>query len=140
MGLASSVVGNFQTVRSDTVVVLEEGDDAQVWNVPVADVRRFEISEGWHTRDGGMMLKWGLIGAAGGAAIGAVVSVLLEAGADANENYKTGLNALVGAGIGGGIGAYYGSTRSIERWRSVSIPRRVGLVPTRGGVALVAAF
>ena len=139
-GLVAPVIGSFQAIRSDSLVVLEDGASAQVWSVPVGGVSRFEISEGWHTRDGVKMLKFGALGAAGGLVLGAAISALLDIGAKANESYDTGLNALLGAAIGGGIGAYYGSTRSVERWRPVALPRRMGLSPAPRGLSIGADF
>jgi hypothetical protein len=86
------------------------------------------------------MTRYAIIGAGAGAVAGWLVAALLE-GASSSE-YNDFLSAAVGAGVGAGAGAAYGYRKLEEHWTPVPIPRRVGLVPTRGGfrLALSASF
>jgi hypothetical protein len=80
------------------------------------------------------MTRWALIGAGGGAVAGWLVAAILEGATD--SKYNDVLSAGVGAAVGAGFGAAYGARVQEEHWTQISIPRRVGLVPTRNGVRL----
>lgn len=135
--LLTPVIGSFQGVRQDSLVVLEDGDAAQIWAVQIGRVTRLEVSEGWRRGDRRRAVRWGVIGGLGGAALGYVVSAILQNGADETERYPKGINMALGAALGGGLGAFYGYSRTIEHWRSVPVPRRASTSAAPLGPAAV---
>jgi uncharacterized membrane protein YeaQ/YmgE (transglycosylase-associated protein family) len=126
------VIGNFQGMRRDTVVVIEEGAGAQAWTFRSSEVDRIEVSAGMKGGNAGPTTRWALIGAGVGVVTGVLASAILEA--STNSKYDNLLSGVVGAGIGGAIGAAYGFRKPQEHWTRVAIPRRVGILPTRDGV------
>lgn len=138
--VVAPVIGTFQGMRSDTVVVIEEGTSAQVWNFTRSTIGRLEVSAGMHGGNRGPTTRYALIGAGIGAVAGVLAAVILES--NSTSKYNEVLSAAVGAAVGGGVGAAYGYRILEERWTSVPIPRRIGLAPVRGGVriGLAASF
>ena len=129
--VVAPVIGSYQGMRRDTVVVIEDGTAAQVWSFTSATIERIEVSAGMKGGNRGPMTRWGLIGAGVGAGAGLLVSVILEGASDSEYNHA--MNAVIGAGIGGAAGVVYGRRKVEEHWTQVAIPRRVGFVPTRDG-------
>jgi hypothetical protein len=138
--VVAAVTGNFQGMRRDTLVVIEDGNAGQAWSFTPATIDKLEVSVGFKGGNKGPMTRWGVIGAGGGAVAGWLVAALLESSSD--SKYNNVLSAGVGAVVGGGLGVAYGYRVQEENWAPVPIPRRVGLVPTRRGirVGLAAAF
>ena len=139
--LLTPVVGSYQGVRADSLVFLEDGEAAQIWAVPIRQVTRLEVSEGWRRGDRRRAIRWGIFGGIGGAAIGYIASSLLQRGADETEKYPKGVNMALGAAVFGGLGAFLGYNNTIERWRTVPVPARASsssapVGPSAGGVAL----
>lgn len=132
--LVAPVIGNYQGMQRDTLLVFEEGEAGQRWAFSSATVNRLEVSDGMKSGNRGPMTRWALIGAGLGAATGLVAAAILEGSSD--SEYSEALSAVVGAAIGAGAGAAYGYRVREERWTSVPIPRRVGLVPSRPGLRL----
>jgi hypothetical protein len=129
--VVAPIVGTYQTLRGDTVVVIEDGTAAKIWSFKTSTIDRLEVSAGMKGHNRGPMTKWALIGAGGGAAAGWLTAVALESASD--DQYSDFLSAAVGAGLGAIAGAVYGSRVLEEHWDSVPVPRRVGLMPTRDG-------
>ena len=134
------VVGNYQGMRRDTVVVIEEGMGAQVWTFTTSAVDRIEVSAGMKPGNRGPTTRWALIGAGAGAAAGVLTAVILES--SSTSKYNDLLSGAVGAVVGGALGAAYGYRKLEEHWTQVPLPRRVGIMPTRDGlrVGVSAAF
>jgi hypothetical protein len=132
--VVAPVVGSYQGLRRDTVVVIEEGVGAQVWTFTTSAVDRIEVSAGLKGGNRGPTTHWALIGAGVGAAAGVLAAVVLES--NSSSNYNAFLSGAVGAAIGGGLGAGYGYRKLEEHWTSVPIPRRIGLAPAPRGVRL----
>jgi len=132
--VVAPIIGTYQGMRRDTVVVIEDGAGAQVWTFASAAVDRLEVSAGMKGGNRGPTTRWALIGAGIGAGLGVLTAIALENGSDAQ--YNDFLSGAVGAAIGGGIGAAYGYRQLAEHWTAVPIPRRVGLVPSRTGLRL----
>lgn len=132
--VVAPVVGTYQGMRRDTLVVIEDGTSAQLWTFTSGAIDRLEVSAGMQSGNRGPTTRYALIGAGAGAVAGWLVAALLES--SGSSNYNDVLSAGVGAAVGGGLGAAYGYRRLEERWTSVPIPRRVGLAPVRGGVRL----
>jgi hypothetical protein len=130
-GQVAPIVGTYQTLRADTVVVIEDGTAAKIWGFKTSSISRLEESVGMKGHNRGPMTRWALIGAGGGAALGWLTAVGLEGATD--DQYSDFLSAAVGAGLGAVAGAVYGSRVLEENWRTVSVPRRVGFLPTRDG-------
>ena len=130
--VVAPITGSFQGMRRDTLVVIEDDVTAQVWNFTTSTIERLEVSDGMKRGNRKQMVRWGFFGALGGAGVGWLLAATLEAGGDAE--YNDALSAGVGAAIGAGLGVAYGYRMVEERWNSVPIPRRVGVLPTRGGV------
>ena len=138
--VVAPVIGSYQGMRQDTLVVIEDGTAAQVWSFTRGSIERLEVSAGMKGGNKGPMGRWALIGAGAGAVAGFLVSSILEGSSDSEYNHL--LNAVIGAGVGAGAGALYGRRVLEEQWTGVSIPGRVGFAPTRDGfrVGLSAAF
>lgn len=138
--VVTPIIGSYQGMRRDTVVVIEEGAGAQVWTFTSSAIDRLEVSAGMKGGNRGPTTHWALIGAGVGAAAGWLAAVVLEN--SSSSKYNDALSAVVGAGVGAGLGALYGYRVLAEHWTAVPIPRRVGIAPTRGGlrVGLSASF
>jgi hypothetical protein len=134
------VIGNYQGMRRDTVVIIEEGQGAQVWTFTSSAVDRLEVSAGMQGGNRGPTTRWALIGAGTGAVAGLITAAILES--SSSSQYNKLLSAATGAGVGGAIGAAYGFRKLEEHWTRVPIPRSVGIAPTRHGfrVGASAAF
>ena len=129
--VVAPIIGTFQTVRGDTVVVIEDGTAAKIWNFRTSSIERLEVSAGMKGHNRGPMTRWALIGAGVGAAAGWLTAMALEASTE--DKYSDVLSAGVGAGLGAIGGAAYGSRIQEENWNSAPVPRRVGFMPTRDG-------
>lgn len=130
--VVAPVIGSYQGMRRDTVVVIEDGTAAQIWTFNTTSIERIEVSAGMKGGNKGPMTRWGLIGVGSGAVIGFLVAAALEGASD--SEYNGVLSAAVGAGVGGIAGVAYGYRKLEEHWTRVATPRRVGLVPTRDGL------
>lgn len=129
--VVAPIVGTYQTLRADTVVVIEDGTAAKIWSFQTSSIDRLEVSAGMKGHNRGPMTRWALIGAGGGAAVGVLTAIALESASE--DKYNDFLSAAVGAGLGAIAGAAYGSRTLEENWNSVPVPRRVGFMPTRDG-------
>src|SRR4029079_11886111 len=67
--VVAPVIGSYQGMRRDTVVVIEDGPGAQVWTFTSAAVDRLEVSAGMKGGNRGPTTHWALIGAAVGAGL-----------------------------------------------------------------------
>lgn len=132
--VVAPVIGSYQGMRRDTVVVIEEGTGAQVWTFTRSAVERIEVSAGMKGGNRGPTVRWALIGGATGAALGALTAVVLES--NSNSKYNEFLSGAIGFAIGGGLGAAYGLRQLEEHWTSVPIPQRIGIAPSRNGVRI----
>jgi hypothetical protein len=129
--VVAPIVGTYQSLRGDTVIVIEDGTAAKIWSFKSSSIDRLEVSAGMKGHNRGPMTRWALIGAGAGAAVGILTAVVLESATD--DQYNDFLSAAVGAGLGAVGGAAYGSRALEEHWDSVPVPRRVGFLPTRDG-------
>ena len=132
--VVAPVIGSYQGMRRDTVVIIEDGTAAHVWSFTSANIDRLEVSAGMKGGNRGPMTRWALIGAGAGAAAGWLVAAILEG--SSSSQYNDLLSAAVGAGVGAAAGAAYGYRTLEEHWTSVAVPRRVGLSPQPGGFRL----
>lgn len=135
--VVAPIIGSFQGVRRDTVVVIEDGQAAQVWTFTSGTIERLEVSAGMKGGNSGPITRWALIGAGGGAALGLLTAAILEG--SSSSDYNAALSAGVGAAVGAGLGALYGARVLQEHWTQVPVPRGVSLVPSRTGVRLAFA-
>jgi len=134
------VVGNVQTIRNDTLLLLEEGQGAQLWRFPIGDIRSVEESAGIVRNNLGKMKKWGLIGGSIGAGGSLLVDVILNRKAAPGYRYSYTKGFLAGGLLGGAVGAALGARIPVERWRSVPVPRRISVIPMRGGMSVDLGF
>jgi hypothetical protein len=132
--VVAPIVGSYQGVRRDTVIVIEDGAGAKVWTFTGSAIDVLEVSDGMKGGNKGPTTRWALIGGGIGAALGALTAAMLESNSD--SKYNAFASGAIGAAVGGGLGALYGSRQLEEHWKAVPIPRRVGLFPTRNGVGL----
>ena len=105
--MVAPIVGSYQGMRRDTLVLIENGTGAKVWAFNTAAVSQVEVSIGMKGGNRDPMIRWGLIGAGVGAGIGLITSVSLEN--NTGQRYNQMLSTLLGAAMGGGLGAFYGS-------------------------------
>src|SRR5690349_16958728 len=138
--MVAPIVGSYQGMRRDTLLLIENGTGAKVWAFNTAAVTQVETSIGMKGGNRDPMIRWGLIGAGLGGGIGFIVSVSLES--NSTQQYNQLLSTLLGAVMGGGVGAFYGSRKLAEHWAPVPLPQRIGVLPTAHGVrfALSASF
>ncbi len=138
--VVAPIIGSYQGMRRDTVVVIEDGVGARVWSFNTTAVDQIEVSVGMKGGNRDPMIKWGLIGAAVGGGIGLITAATLENSTD--SRYNEALSTLLGAAMGAGFGAFYGSRKLQEHWAAVPLPRRVGVVPSANGlrIGLAASF
>jgi hypothetical protein len=132
--VVAPIIGSYQGMRRDTLVVIEDGAGAKVWTFNSSAVDRVEISAGMQGGNRGPMTRWALIGAAIGGSLGLITAVTLENSTD--SRYNEAMSTLLGAAMGAGLGAYYGSRKLEEHWAAVPLPRRVGVAPSRNGVRI----
>jgi hypothetical protein len=138
--VVAPIVGSYQGMRRDTVVVIEDGVGAKIWSFNTTAVDQIEVSVGMKGGNRDPMIRWALIGAAVGGSIGLITAATLENSTD--SRYNEALSTLLGAAMGAGFGAFYGSRKLQEHWAAVPIPRRVGVVPSAHGlrIGLSASF
>ena len=132
--MVAPIVGSYQGMRRDTLVLIEDGTGAKVWAFNAAAVQQVEVSVGMKGGNREPMIRWALIGAGIGAGIGLVTSVSLEN--QTGQRYNEAMSTILGAALGGGLGAFYGSRKLAEHWAPVPLPQRVGLVPTAKGLGI----
>ena len=132
--VVAPVIGSYQGMRRDTVVVIEDGAGAQVWTFTSAAVDQIEVSAGMKGGNREPTTRWALIGAGIGAGLGWLTAIALEN--NSNSRYNTLLSSMLGAAAGGVVGGFYGYNKLQEHWTPVPIPRRVGIMPTRDGVRI----
>ena len=128
------VIGSYHGMRRDTVMVIEDGTAAHMWSFTSASIDQLEVSAGMKKGNRAPMTRWALIGAAVGAGAGWALAIILEGSSD--SDYNQALSATVGAAVGAVAGTAYGYQTEEEHWTPVALPRRVGIVPTRGGLRL----
>ena len=138
--MVAPIVGSYQGMRRDTLVVIEDGSGAKIWAFNTTAVSQVEVSLGMKGGNRDPMIRWGLIGAGIGGGIGLITATTLENSTD--QRYNEALSTLLGAAMGAGLGAFYGSRKLAEHWAPIPLPQRVGLVPTARGlrIALSASF
>lgn len=138
--MVAPIVGSYQGMRRDTLVVIEDGSGAKIWAFNTTAVSQVEVSLGMKGGNRDPMIRWGLIGGGIGGAIGLITATTLENSTD--QRYNEALSTLLGAAMGAGLGAFYGSRKLAEHWAPIPLPQRVGLVPTAKGlrIALSASF
>ena len=132
--VVAPITGSLQAMRRDTLVVIEDDVSARIWSFATPNVERLEVSDGMKGGNRGPMTRWGLTGAAAGAALGWAIAVLLEGAT--GDDYNDVVSGALGAAVGAGVGTAYGYRKLEEHWTHVAVPRRVGMLPTRGGVRL----
>ena len=134
--LVAPLVGSFQAMERDSIVVLDEGLSAQRVAIALADVQSVETFGGFERGSKNNMLLWGAGGLVTGGILGYLAAVMFEAVTD--DEYDTLASAGIGAGLGMVIGGYMGYRRVEERWTRVELNRRVGIIGggRRVGIAI----
>jgi len=132
--MVAPIVGSYQGMRRDTLLLIEDGTGAKVWAFNTTAVSQVETSIGMKGGNRDPMIRWGLIGAGLGGGIAFITSVSLEN--NTGQQYNQLLSTVLGAAIGGGLGAFYGSRKLAEHWAPIPLPQRVGVVPTAKGLRL----
>jgi hypothetical protein len=132
--VVAPIIGSYQGMRRDTVVVIEDGAGAQVWTFTSSAVDQIEVSVGMKGGNRGPITRWALIGAGVGAGLGLVTAFTLESTSD--SKYNLWLSGILGAAVGSAFGAGYGYQKLEEHWAPVPLPVRVGIAPSRNGVRL----
>ena len=130
--MVAPIVGTYQGMRRDTLLLIEDGTGAKVWAFNTTAVSQVETSIGMKGGNRDPMIRWGLIGAGLGGGIAFITSVSLEN--NTGQQYNQLLSTLVGAAMGAGLGAFYGSRKLAEHWAPIPMPQHVGVVPTARGL------
>jgi hypothetical protein len=136
--LVTPLVGSFQAVERDSIVVLDEGMTAQRVAIALADVQSVETFGGFERGSTDNMLLWGAGGLVSGGILGYLVAVMFEAVTD--DEYDTLASAGIGAGVGMLVGGYMGYRRVEERWTRVEMTRRVGIIGGGRRLGIAIAF
>ncbi len=61
--MVAPIVGSYQGMRRDTLVVIEDGSGAKIWAFNTTAVSQVEVSLGMKGGNRDPMIRWGLIGA-----------------------------------------------------------------------------
>ena len=61
--MVAPIIGSYQGMRRDTLVVIEDGAGAKVWGFNTSAVSQVEVSIGMKGGNRDPMIRWGLIGA-----------------------------------------------------------------------------
>jgi len=126
------LIANFLEQRGDTLMFIEDERGRGVWSFGLSQIERLETSAG----EAGVNKAPIARGATIGGGIGLVLGVVFAASAtpsDSTKEYSKIMTGVAGAGIGALIGAIIGSRAKSERWVAVALPRKLSLVPNRGG-------
>jgi hypothetical protein len=126
--------------RGDTLDLYQRGRPEMVWSVPLADVRRLDVSRGHRSRAGGAG-KGALIGlAVGAAATGAIYFAASAREPGCTECYAGLVTFFLGGATTAAttvLGAIIGYARAGDRWERVRLPGASASVrPAPGGAAV----
>ena len=133
--LVAPLVANFLQMRGDTAVFIEDVAGRGVWSLHVSDITKLERSNGERRANTPYIVRGAMIGGAVGVASGLLIASSLKP-SDTGKKYSRmasgGAGLVVGAVIGGIVGSRFGA----ERWTTVSLPRRVSVLPDSRGLGL----
>jgi hypothetical protein len=125
------VIGSVVSVEADAVVIRHAGSNV-VSRIPMAEIRKLDVSLGRRSRAGrGAMI---------GAAVGVMPGLLMTTGdysSDVHGESNAATVAVAGAAGGALLGAGIGWALKSESWRPSEVPSAaVSAAPVRGGVAV----
>ncbi len=137
--LVAPLVANFLQMRGDTAVFIEDAAGRGVWSLHVSDITKLERSDGEQKSNRPYIIRGAAIGAGAGAVGGLLIASSLRP-SEAGKKYSRGASGAAGAVVGGVIGAVVGSRFGAEKWTSVTLPRRMSLLPDSRGLGLRVGF
>jgi hypothetical protein len=120
------LVGTVAETAPDMLTLARGGDAVDTVNIPLALVRKVEVSRGHLSRGRGMR-RGAVQGLAAGVVVGALVGGILGVGVDAREgeNVNEVSESLTSAAQFGAIGLVVGGLmgmRERERWERLALP------------------
>jgi hypothetical protein len=130
--LVAPLVANYLENKADTLLFFEERAGRGIWSLTLDQITKLEVTLGEKPHHTEFVLKYGAIG----AAIGAVTFGVFASNAhpsDDSRDYSTVGTGLIGLVLGGGVGAYVGSRASAEKWRPLTLPKKLALGPDGSG-------
>jgi hypothetical protein len=113
------LVGTVSAFRSDTLVILPEGESV-TFDVPWSEIVEIEVSRGTKSNLG----KGLWIGALSGAVLGAGIGAALDCAAiaDVDEGFCVVVGLAFGVGGGAVLGLAAGALSTTERWQKAEFP------------------
>ncbi|MFN8570464.1 MAG: hypothetical protein U0132_00330 [Gemmatimonadaceae bacterium] len=127
--LVAPLVANYLESAADTLKFVE---GRGIWSLTLDQITKLEVTIGEQRHNRSYVIKYAAIGAAAGALTFGYFSSNFRPG-DRSKDYSLIGTAALGVLVGGGIGAYVGSRASAEKWRALSLPKKVSLLPDASG-------
>lgn len=128
--LVAPLVGNYLSLRGDTLILYEEQAGRGVWSVTLDQVTKLETTVGMKTGHGPFIARGALIGGGAGM-IGGLIFAASAKPSNPSRQYSRPLTALVGIGAGALVGGFVGSRFRAEKWAPVPLPTHAGAAPGR---------
>ena len=130
--LVAPLVANYLEHKADTLLFFEEKAGRGIWSLTLDQITKLEVTLGEKRHHKEYVVKYGLIGAGVGAlALGYFASNFHPS--DKSRDYSMIGSGAVGLLIGGGIGAYVGSRANAEKWRPLTLPKKLAIAPDMSG-------
>lgn len=127
--LVAPLIANYLEASADTLKFVE---GRGVWSLTLDQITKLEVTLGEKTRHREYVVKYGAIGAGVGAVLFGFYASNNHPG-DQSKDYSLIGTAALGAGVGGLVGGYLGSRASAEKWRAVSLPKKLAFGPDATG-------
>lgn len=126
--LVAPLVGNYLSLRGDTLILYEEEAGRGVWSVTLDQVTKLETTVGMKTGHGPFIARGALIGAGAGL-VGGMIFAASAKPSNPSRKYSRPLTALVGIGAGAVVGGIVGSRFRAEKWATIPLPAHGGAGP-----------
>lgn len=126
--LVAPLVVNYLENKADTLLFFEEKAGRGIWSLTLDQITKLEVTRGEKSHHRQSVVKYGVIGGAAGAlAFGYFAANSRPS--DKTRDYGMVTTGAVGLVVGAGIGAYLGSRLSAEKWRPITLPKKLAISP-----------
>jgi hypothetical protein len=130
--LVAPLVANYLENKADTLLFFEEKAGRGIWSLTLDQITMLEVTLGEKRHHKDYIVRYGLIGAAAGALAFGYFASNSHPG-DASKDYSTIGTGAIGLLVGSGVGAYLGSRASAEKWRPLTLPKKLAIAPDMSG-------